>query len=112
MAYPISSDGIVIPDDATGILLYKDGQLVDISLQSSFGLTIPVDEYDHIFIASNGFVEEMHVNPGGSVTILDGGILKETQVGSGGYVTIQNGGSAEGLYTSQSHIEVLSGGKV
>ena len=29
MAYSISSDGIIIPDGATGILLYKSGQLVD-----------------------------------------------------------------------------------
>ena len=57
MAYPITSDGIMIPDDATGILLYKDGQLVGMA-QSAYELTLPSDDYNHVFVVSCGLAEE------------------------------------------------------
>ena len=70
MAYPITSDGIMIPDDATGILLYKDGQLVGMA-QYSYELTLPSEDYDHVFVVSCGLAEETHVNEGGKITSPD-----------------------------------------
>ena len=67
MAYPISSDGIIIPDDATGILFYKDGQFVDFSINSTYARTVPDDEYDHMFVVSNGIAEETLVDNGGEL---------------------------------------------
>ena len=69
MAYPISSDGIIIPDDATGILFYQDGQLIS-TLPSSYALTIPGEDYDHVFVVSTGVSEEMTINNGGTLTVL------------------------------------------
>ena len=109
MAYPISSDGIIIPDDATGILLYKNAQLVDNSLQSAFGLTVPVNEYEHIVIASNGKAEESYVNNGGVMTVLSGGSAELPQMKNGTLEVLTGGKATNLLLEGNNTIRVIGG---
>jgi len=102
--------GSSIPEGA-GILLYKNGQLVG-SLQSAYELTVPVEEYEHMIVVSNGVAEETRVNSGGVMTVMSGGQANETHMGEWGVLEVLGGGSANGVILDKGGTISVNGGEV
>ena len=92
----------VIPEN-DGILFYKNGVFVS-SLRSSYELNLNQSDFDQVFIASNGFMEE--TRGGCSMTVLSGGSAVRTR---GGAINVMDGGRATGI-TNAASIHIYEGG--
>ena len=67
----------------TKILLTRNGQIIDASLPFADGLTLPSGEYDHLFVVSDGFAEDIFVEYGGVITVTDEGTADAIHIDGG-----------------------------
>ena len=95
--------------EADVILLYKRGQFVG-SVESAYEVTVPVDEYEHMFVTSGGLVEGTEILSSGALTILEGGSALETHVGNNGEMNVLKGGTATDIYLDQkARLNIVEG---
>jgi len=100
-----------LPESA-GILLYKDGQLVDDSLQTVYDFDVPTDDYNHMFVVSGGYAEEINVYSGGLLTVMSGGVVDAVMVHLG-MLEVSNGGKVKDLLLGNINVTIsVTGGEV
>ena len=99
-----------LPESA-GILLYKDGQLVDDSLQTVYDFDVPTDDYNHMFVVSGGYAEEINVYSGGLLTVMSGGVVDAVMVHLG-MLEVSNGGKVKDLLLGYINVTIsVTGGE-